>query len=908
MKKRHGSALIFVILSPRKESRADFDVCGIYRLKIKPFIINALIVCLCLSWSLAGISVPLASAAETDPEAEIAQPTLVLDHDLSLAKQVTVEPKPTADSSKKSAMRIKLRMSRSINNFEALNKKTPEPQVIDAASFKKEAEEEKKMLADGGIILEGDRMEVFQDRHITAFGNGVLRSDSSTILGDRIEFDQENSMMHSTGHASIEEKDSLAKGPALHINMDDGTGEMPKVSFTMFKPPIKSLPPGALGEKIYNQSSAYDADLMASTIAKNSPFINQSEISSESITPLQENRSTSSRGDAQMMYFEGEGKKRFIKSKYTTCAADSDDWYVKSGQLKINDDTKTATATNTTVEFKGVPILYSPWMSFPYAHQRKSGFLSPLWGTTTKSGFELLEPFYWNISPNMDATISARALSKRGIQLQGEFRYLEENYSGLNILEYLPSDSMTGQDRYFAKIKHIQNFGNGWSGGVDAMKVSDSQYFSDLSTHIVTTSQVNLRQQANLNYSGNTWQFGALVQKYQTLDGISYPYQRLPQLTLNGSKDWDWGTTKIQNQLVMFDTDPNSTLAVKSATRFNTYPSISFPMLRSYGYVTPKVGVNYTAYNLNDYTGSEYSKTADRTLPIFSLDSGLFFERDTRIVNRKYTQTLEPRLFYVYIPYQDQSNLPVFDTGLMDLNMGTLFAENQYAGIDRINNANQVSYALTSRMIDADTGEQRLAATVGQRFYFADQKVALPNQALRSGDRSDIVATATMKLRSKWNIDAAWQYNTDTGETVKTNIGTRYNPDPGKLLNLSYRYTKNIVDPTKNLEQINVSGQWPLGGGYYTLGRLNYSITDSKAVETLAGIEYDAGCWQSRLVVQRVETATAQANYAFFYQLELDGLTSVGSTRQLFKLINRNIPGYKGIGMLPDNYRDEYSE
>ena len=856
------------------------------------------------------MNAPFAQAAELEPQAESAQPALVLDRDLIQDTQPVDASQEassktsaqTKDGAKKNAMRIKLRMSRSISNFEALNNKPAVPQEIDAASFKKEADEENKMLADGGVILEGDRMDVFQDRHVTALGNSVLRTDSSTILGDRIEFDQENHIVHSSGHASIETDGSLAKGPAFHINLDDSTGEMPNASFTMYKPLIRIQPLGALGDRLYGQNPAINNDLMSGVVAKNSNPVNgeTSPVFSPEVGTSTENKTASSRGDAQMLYFEGDNKKRLLKARYTTCSADSDDWYINSGQLKIDDETKTAIATHSTVEFKGVPILYTPWINFPYANQRKSGLLAPTWGTTSKSGFELLAPFYWNISPNMDATIAARALSKRGVQLQGEFRYLEENYSGINNIEYLPSDNTSNKDRYYAKVKHLQNFGNGWSAGIDASTVSDDQYFSDLSTHIITTSQVNLLQQANLNYSGSVWQFGALAQRYQTLDKASYPYQRLPQITLNGTKDWDWGTARIQNQMVQFELDSNSTLPVKSGARFNTYPSISVPISRSYGYVTPKIGVSYTSYNLNEVTDPWYSKTADRTLPIFSLDSGLFFERDTRIVSHNYTQTLEPRLFYVYIPYQDQSHLPVFDSGLMDLNMGTLFTENRYSGLDRINNANQLSYSLTSRMIDSETGEQRLAAMVGQRFYFDDQKVVLPGEAVRSDNSSDIVAAATARLRNKWNLDAAWQYNTDSGDTVKANIGARYNPEPGKILNLSYRFTKDT------LEQINLSSQWPLGRSYYGLARVNYSIFDGKTVEALGGIEYDAGCWQSRFVIQRVQTATAQANYALFFQLELGGIASIGSNP--LQLINRNIPGYKSSGLLPDNYRQQYSE
>ncbi len=848
---------------------------------------------------------------------------LALDHEM-----VPTAPPPTSDiqndndQSQKAEVRIKLRMSKSITDFDALNAPTTENQKIDPLAFKKEADAENLLVANGAVIIEGDRLEVQLDRSLTSLGNASLKAGGNIILGDRIEFDEQNRMTHSSGNASIESNDSLVKGPSFHLNIDESTGEMPNATFFMYKPLINLSPLGNLGERIYGQKPEINNDLLSGVIDRNMKPINgemQPLIPNDNKDSV-EPKKVSSRGDAQMLFFEGQSKKRLLKSRYTTCEADSDDWYIKSGQLKIDDETKTAVATNATVEFKGVPILYTPWINFPYANQRKSGLLAPTWGTTTKSGFEVLLPFYWNISPNMDATVSTRELSKRGIQYAGEFRYLEENFSGLDNIEFLPSDDMTQKDRYFARIKHQQNFGSGWTGGIDVARVSDSQYFSDLSTHIITTSQVNLLQQANINYSGPIWQFGALAQKYQTLDNVSYAYERLPQLTLNGSKEWDWGgITRVQNQLVRFEANQNSTFDVKSATRFSTYPSISFPMNKPYGYVTPKLGVNYTSYNLDNISSSpmqtgawiNYDKTADRTLPIFSLDSGLFFERDTSIVNRNYTQTLEPRLFYVYIPYQDQSHLPVFDTGLTDLNMGTLFTENQYSGGDRINNANQLSASISSRMIDADTGEQRLAATIGQRFYFDDQKVGLPNEVLRSGTSSDFVASATAHLVNKWNLDAAWQYNTDTGDTIKANFGARYNPMPGKVLNFGYRFTKD------NLDQVNMSTQWPLGNRFYGLARLNYSLRDKSFIENIGGIEYDAGCWQSRFVFQRVQTISVAtgptsplpsgpANYAIFFQLELGGMASIGANP--LQLINRNIPGYKSSGLLPDNYRQEYNE
>jgi LPS-assembly protein len=335
------------------------------------------------------------------------------------------------------------------------------------------------------------------------------------------------------------------------------------------------------------------------------------------------------------------------------------------------------------------------------------------------------------------------------------------------------------------------------------------------------------------------------------------------------------------------------------------YPSISVPFARPYGYITPKFGVHHTSYSLDNETytlggvGGTYESDS-RNLPIFSIDSGLFFDRNMRVVKNSYTQTLEPRLYYVYIPFEDQSHLPVFDTAEADLNLSTLFQENQFTGNDRVNSANQLSLAFTTRMIDNKTGIQRLAATLGQRFYFSDQKVTLPGEPRRTGDTSDIVAAATLRLLNDWNIDTAWQYNTDTSSTVKSNIGTRYNPEPGKVLNLSYRFTQD------SLEQVNISGQWPLGKGWFGMGRWNYSIRENKPIEGLAGIEYDAGCWQARSVLQRVSTATADANYAIFFQLELGGLASIGSNP--LSLLKRGIPGYTSSGVMPENYRQQYYE
>jgi LPS-assembly protein len=753
----------------------------------------------------------------------------------------------------------------------------------------------------GAIEIEGDKLDLYLDRKMRASGNAVISKGTQKVYGDNIEYDVQNDELKVDGNARIDLGDSELRGPALNMRLSDSIGEMRDASVTLNKQYTNNQENAVRNDpSVYTQSKL----LNAQTTITDNPRLYQDNYR-EPATPIGQAsidpKFNSSRGDAKAILFEGQDKKRLKEARYTTCEAGVDDWYIKASEIELDDFTESGTAKNARVEFKGVPLLYTPWLSFSFNNERKSGLLAPTVGTTSRSGFETLIPYYINIAPDMDATVGIRYLSKRGAQLQGEFRYLGENYSGVNNLEYLNNDSLNGGQRYYANISHNHNLGAGWSAGYNIEKVSDDQYFSEMSTRIVSTSRVNLPQEGRVDYVGDVWRFNGLVQKYQTLDEVNFPYERLPQLTLTADKEWDYFDTELYSQWANFDRNNKAPIAA-TGSRLAVYPSISVPFTQSYGYITPKVGVHATNYRLNDNnftvgTSTISNNSDSRTLPIFSVDSGLFFERDVNIVKNSYTQTIEPRLFYVYIPEKNQDRLPVFDTALADLNMTTLFTENQFTGNDRINNANQLSLAFTTRMIDKDTGTERIAATIGQRYYFDDQNVTLPGSIASKDNSSDIIAALTARLSNKWNLDAFWQYNTDDAGIVRTNILARYNPEPGKLLNMGYRYTQQF------LEQVNVSGQWPLSQGWYGVGRVNYSIKEKTLIESLAGLEYDAGCWQARTVLQRVETATADANYGLFFQLELGGLASIGSNP--LNLLRRDIPGYLSTSEIPTIYRQQ---
>ena len=759
----------------------------------------------------------------------------------------------------------------------------------------------------GAVEIEGDKLDLYLDRKMRASGNAVISKGSQKIYGDNIEYDVQNDELKVDGNARIDLGDSEIRGPALKMRLSESIGEMRDASITLNKQISGSTQREVTPRNdpsVYTQSKLINSQ----TSLTDNPRLYQDNyrepatpIGQTALNPNVDPKFNSSRGDAKMVLFEGQDKKRLKGARYTTCEAGVDDWYIKAGEIELDDYTQSGTAKNAYVEFKGVPLLYTPWMSFSFNNERKSGLLAPIIGTTSRSGFETLVPYYINIAPDMDATVGVRYLTKRGPQLQGEFRYLGENYSGMDSLEYLNNDSLNGGQRYYANIGHSHDLGDGWSAGYNIEKVSDDQYFSELSTRIVSTSRVNLPQEGRVDYVGDVWRFNGLVQKYQTLDDTNFPYQRLPQLTLTSSKEGKYFDVDTYSQWAYFDRNEKAPLAA-TGSRLVINPSISVPFSQSYGFITPKFGIHSTSYRLNDnnftVNGNAVSNNSDnRTLPIFSLDSGLYFERDTSIVKNNYTQTIEPRLFYVYIPNKNQDQLPIFDSALSDLNLTSLFTENQFTGNDRINNANQLSLALTTRMIDKDSGAERIAATIGQRYYFTDQKVVLPGGFASKNNSSDIIAALTARLSNQWNLDAFWQYNTDGSGIVRSNVLARYNPEPGKLLNAGYRYTQDF------LEQINLSGQWSLSRGWYGVGRFNYSIREKTLIESLAGLEYDAGCWQARAVMQRVETATADANYGLFFQLELGGLASIGSNP--LNLLRRDIPGYLSSSEIPTNYRQQ---
>ena len=728
------------------------------------------------------------------------------------------------------------------------------------------SEKQSSEIIQESIEIEGDSLETLLDRKMKAKGNAILKKGNKTIKAEVIEYDQISEKLITQGNTSIDlEKISLS-GTKLNYGFTDQTGKMEDVTFN-----IKS-------------------DKKEETIVQKGIQVTK--------------RYYDFRGDAKAIFFEGENKTKLESSRLTTCEVDSNDWYIKSKNMEIDTKKDQVKASHASLDFKGVPIFYMPSTSFSLNKNRQSGFLSSTFGTTSKSGFEFRVPYYFNISPNMDATLTARYLGKRGPLADGEFRYLTENYSGINQLQYMNHDQSSGQDnRYFLKLNHQHQFGRGWSGSYDLQKVSDNTYFSDLATMIQVTSVVNLPQRVNLNYSGDIWKLNLLTEKYQTLTNASNsPYQRLPQVNLSGKKDYDNFTLDLKSQWTLFERDDKFASTFTDAqkitgSRFAMTPAITIPLTSEYGYIKPKVSANIRSYNLNNSPDNN----KDIVTPIFSLDSGVYLDRNINFLNQNYTNTLEPRLFYVYIPYKDQSVLPNFDSGLADLNMQTLFYENQYNGQDRINDANQLTASLTSKFLDKN-GKERLSAIIAQRYYFEDRRVFGNDLTEAKKANSDIFMGASAKLPNSLNLDAMFQFDPTSNNLLRSTLGSRYNPEPGKMLNVSYRLIDNIIDNNQDLEVFNAAGQWPLGNRFYSIGRYNYDLKSSQTIEVLAGLEYDGGCWVARSIFDRISLPTSpNPNYAFFIQLELNGIGSIGSdANKLNNFLYRNVPGLRNVNQIPD--------
>jgi LPS-assembly protein len=602
---------------------------------------------------------------------------------------------------------------------------------------------------------------------------------------------------------------------------------------------------------------------------------------------------------------------------------------LKATRLDLDEEESTVRAQGVQLRFQDVPVLGIPAVTFPMTSERKSGLLPPVVGITTNNGVELAQPYYFDIAPNRDATVTTHLMSKRGVAVDTEFRYLERDYSGQARLNLMPSDSLRDQTRWGWSSQHNGSLETGLDSlgriglGLNLNRVGDDNYWRDFPRSGLVLTQRLLPSTGVLNWGRGNLSMSAQVQRWQTLQDINAPitppYDRAPQIGLHYGQ-WqanglDWSvqadTTRFE---ASYDRIPLASTAQRPVPRNGersfVLAQVSRPFLRPWGFVTPKLQLHATRYQLDQPLDSG-ERSANRVLPTFSLDSGLVYERETQWFGRGVTQTLEPRAFYARTPFRDQNRLPVYDSGATDFNLSTIYSENTYVGHDRLADNDALTLGVTSRFFDANNGAEMLRVGMAQRIRFSDQQVVLPNQSAATAGLSDLLLGAGVRWDDRWALDATVQINSQTDSVSRSTLQGRYSPSPYRVLNAAYRLNQGVS------EQIDLGWQWPLGDllgrrdaatesawtrtpgqglgpdRWYSVGRLNFSLTESRMVDSLLGLEYDGGCWIGRVAFERIQSTVSTATSRLLFQLEFIGLARVGASP--LNALRNNIPRYQNL-------------
>ncbi len=607
-------------------------------------------------------------------------------------------------------------------------------------------------------------------------------------------------------------------------------------------------------------------------------------------------------GTAETVIRQGEDITNLKNLTYTTCQPDDRLWYFKAKEMKLDHSKGMGLAKHMTLRIKDVPVLYFPALSFPIDDRRKSGFLFPTVGDSSRHGVEFELPYYWNIAPQADATITPHYMHERGLKLDTEWRYL--NSWSTNTIEYqYLDDDLYGGRRSSASLTHSGRFATYWSTSIRGAEISDTDYLMDFGTSLNTTSITHLAQSAALTGQWNQWRLVTRLLSYQTVDETisqnNEPYSLRPNISLSGYYP-DIGLDielELESSYTVFEHN-NKT----SGNRFDFRPRISRPFGNSGWFVIPAISSRFTSYNLDRADlPTEQNNEIRRSIPTVSIDSGLIFER-MAAENDTYLQTFEPRIFYLRTPFREQENIPVFDTRQPAFGMYQLYEENRFAGIDRIGDANQAALSFTNRWLRRDTGAEQFRASLGQVYYFDDRKVSLWNTEIATDKRSGILAEISTSFASYWSSSLNLEWNPVTKKTDKGLFRLRYNQHNRYLFNVGYRYHRDTDSNNQSLEQADISLSLPVGNSWSVIGRWNHSIEEKLDLDKYFGFEYESCCWAFRimgrefLLPQNTSTIPGQANTrefdkSIYFEVIFKGLARSGGS--IGQRLEQNISGYR---------------
>jgi LPS-assembly protein len=706
------------------------------------------------------------------------------------------------------------------------------------------------------IVLQARELRGRPDLDAEAVGDVEFRRGAVVIRADRLTYDQAEDLARATGNVVINREGNVFFGPELQLKVQRFEGFFTSPTYRFAR--------------------------------------------------------TGAGGKASRIDFIDDQRAAAIDATYSSCGPDDGDeppWILKASRIDIDNETNQGVARGAVLRFYGVPILASPVLSFPLNDERKSGFLPPSIGLDSRSGFQAAIPYYWNIAPNRDATFTFSESLRRGPGIDSEFRYLEPTYAGEANLKLLPHDDVAGRSRYALRLAHEGSLGYGVFAQAHVLRVSDDDYWKDFAGDLPGPTPRLLQTDLRVSRPFGDWTSYARVQRWQVLqtgDPTTRidppPYERLPQVGSRYASSWRGFEIGFEGEFNRFANPDDAFLASRfTGSRLHALGSISRPYYSPGWTLTPKISFNAASYSI-DRDVANAPRSGSRIIPTISVDSAWTLERETSFFGKAVRQTLEPRLFYVNTPYQRQDDLPNFDAAPKDFNFDSIFTENEFAGVDRVSDSHQITAGMISRVFDSDTGAEAMRLGIAQRYLLKDQRVTGDGQTLRQRF-SDVLVLGSTSLVPAWTVDALLQYNPDSRRIERSLAGFRYSPGPYRTVNVNYRLSRGLS------EQVELGWQWPIygrtrgdgserasGGGscsgtLYSVGRVNYSTRDSRLIDSILGLEYDAGCWIGRLFVERLSTGRSEATTRLLVQLELVGLSRLGSSP--LRVLKDNIPGYQ---------------
>jgi len=658
--------------------------------------------------------------------------------------------------------------------------------------------------ADGKIHLQSDKVEL-DEKNISRFtGNVVIQQPGKRIETEQAEYDKKTELVEAKGSVNF-------ISPGIKITSETANINLKSEQAILKNTEYQSLTSRARGK--------------ASKI----------EIIDTNITELSD-------------------------ATYTTCDPNNTDWLLSANTINLNNNNHQGHASHVVVRFKDVPFFYFPYLRFPLGEERLSGFLFPTIGQSNEHGTEIKIPYYWNIHPQVDATITPWYMSKRGTLLHTEFRYLTENNSGSLTGEYLSNDKVFNDDRERWKWTHQSKPGLGWQASAEYNYVADNSHLIDFSDNLDNTSATYLIRTGDISYNVPNWLLNIKAESHQILTGAE-PYKRLPQITLNSRyavKDNTLNYT-LESEAVRFDHVDNNKVI---GERIHLKPGISYPLKSAAGFFEPKLSVQHTSYNLQQTSGETQ---LSRTVPTFSINSGLFFERDSQFFNSNYVQTLEPQLFYVYVPYKNQDDLPVFDTSAYTFNVNQSFTDYRFNGIDRIGDDNRITAAIATRFLDQDNGQEVFMARIGQIYYFTDRKVQLnTTDPVDTSTRSHIIAELKTQLNN-WDFSSQAEWDTESKETVSNSTQLGYQHKKFNF-SLAHRFQRNEIETGEVKMNWDISSRWQFKTTHL------YDMRNNHVIERLVGLDYESCCWGLKISGKERYLTSDQIDRGVYLEFVLKGL------------------------------------